>query len=64
MYLTQIPDLTKDNSKRCTVWLTVEHKHYIEDLAHINGCRERDALFYIIEEYREAHPVIPLRQHE
>jgi len=58
MYLTQIPNLTKDQCKRCVVWLVPEQKSYIEDLAHSSQCRERDVIHYIIAEYMESHPRI------
>ncbi len=56
MYLTQIPDLTKANTKRCSMFLDHEQKAYIEDLAHSSKCRQRDVLHYIIAEYMDAHP--------
>ena len=61
MYLTNVPDLNKANSKRCTIWLAPEHKAYIEDLAYSSQCRQIDVLHYIIETYKAEHPVNPIK---
>ena len=60
MNMIQIPDLTKLNTKRCTMWLSHDQWAYIKDLAHSSECRQRDVIHYIIAEYMESHPRIKL----
>ena len=61
MNIRLIPTLTVANSKRCSVWMLPEHKTYIEDLAYLSECSQKDVLYYIIENYKAEHPIKPIK---
>lgn len=53
----RLEDLNKLTAKRCTMLLDPAHKVYLEELAFMNDCLQRDALFHVIEFYRSQYPI-------
>ncbi len=62
MELKHIPELKKQNTQRCTVWMDKDQKAYIEDLAYSSKCNQRDALYHIIAQYAADHPIQPFKR--